>query len=315
MVAEITDMYGDDMGHQSAKPDIGEVGVFCRVCHRWSDGQSDLCHHCLERLLGSRPLSKDSVAVWVGGQVDEHRALGIPVPAEDQDLLHRWAAFDSTDTQVPAETSGQSGDLVKAGTQRDMIEELMARDGISWRQAWKQSGAQPEPPDPAPRRQQRLLGWRAKVFGAISIALGVIVVVISWPGWPVSVDNPVGTLQLDELSVAFATDPDGEAERIVGEVWRIEGPKKAYTRFETLELFADVGTDDRGVTTALLPTFVDEWDEFRFKTRVIPIACRIVKVDGPPAVQYLTLYAPFRIGDERWIEADSCLVIDPAKSQ
>jgi hypothetical protein len=163
---------------------------------------------------------------------------------------------------------------------------------------------------------RRFFRWPTKMLAVLSVvALGGIVSVISWPGSPVSVDNPVGTLQLDELSVAFATDPDGEAERIVGEVWRIEGPKKAYTRFETLELFADVGTDDRGVTTALLPTFVDEWDELRFKTRVIPIACRIVKVDGPPAVQYLTLYAPFRIGDERWIEADSCLVIDPAKSQ
>ena len=45
-----------------------------------------------------------------------------------------------------------------------------------------------------------------------------------------SVDKPVGTLRFDELSVALETDPDREAERIVGHVWRLEGPKRLITR-------------------------------------------------------------------------------------
>lgn len=166
------------------------------------------------------------------------------------------------------------------------------------------------------KRFGRVNVWlRTVVVIALVVGLSVAVTVV-WLGLrPVSVDNPVGTLQLDKLSADFATDPDGVAERIVGKVWRIEGPKRAFTQFEGQVLFADVGTDHAGVTTLLEPTFVDEWDELRFKTRVIPIACRIVKVNGPPAVQSITLYAPSHLDDERWIEADSCRVIDPAKSQ
>ena len=161
--------------------------------------------------------------------------------------------------------------------------------------------------------------WPTRVLLALSaVALGGIVVLIVRAimfGGPVSVDNPVGTLQLDELGVAFAADPDGEAERIVGQVWRIEGPKTTSTRFEMRWLFADLGTDEDGVATALRPKFVDDSDEFRFETTEIPIACRIVRVNGPPASQGMTIYAPSHLDDERWIEADSCRVIDPAENQ
>jgi hypothetical protein len=161
------------MGHQSAKPDIGEVGVFCRVCHRWSDGQSDLCHHCLERLLGSRPLSKDSVAVWVGGQVDEHRALGIPVPAEDQALLRRWASFHSVN--LIAEADDNEAAVIASRTQ-----ELMTERDMSWKEAWQSaeqewSVASGLPPTSAHRKKRskwlRLAGIGAiLVFAAIFVA-------------------------------------------------------------------------------------------------------------------------------------------------
>jgi hypothetical protein len=137
MVGGITDMYRDDMGHRSAKPDIGEVGVFCRGCHRWSDGQSDFCRHCFERLLGSRPLGKDSVAVWVGGQVDEHRALGIPVPAEDQDLLRRWANYEPANRFVDRDIDEFEG--LTAGTP-----ELITETQVSTR-VGRDSGETPRP--------------------------------------------------------------------------------------------------------------------------------------------------------------------------
>lgn len=78
MAGEIIEMYRDNMGHRPAKPDIGEVGVSCRVCHRWNDGESDLCSHCGERIAGDRPLTGNSVASWVQGQIAERRAFGMP---------------------------------------------------------------------------------------------------------------------------------------------------------------------------------------------------------------------------------------------
>jgi hypothetical protein len=61
----------------------------------------------------------------------------------------------------------------------------------------------------------------------------------------VSVDDPVGTLRFDEVSVALATDPDREVERIVGHVWRFEGPKSTLRGDGTYHFFAvDLGSND-----------------------------------------------------------------------
>ena len=203
MVGEFTDMYCDDMGHQSAKPDIGEVGVFCRVCHMWSDGQSDLCHYCLERLVGSRPLSKDSVAVWVGGQVDEHRALGIPVPAEDQDLLHRWGAFDSTERATISEAPDP-----------ERVRLLMKEYDIDWRQAWKLSQKDFDDDDVAVARRNSLRPWRI----AVAVSGGLFLTMFGLLDWlwrttegDVSARNALGA-----LAVLFALPMLGSFVAVVG---------------------------------------------------------------------------------------------------
>ncbi|MGI9585472.1 MAG: hypothetical protein ACR2N7_07750, partial [Acidimicrobiia bacterium] len=65
--------------------------------------------------------------------------------------------------------------------QQAMVEELMLRDGLSWHQAWKQSGAEVQPPDAARRRQRSLTAWRtaALVFGGIT-GTGVGLVLLLW---------------------------------------------------------------------------------------------------------------------------------------
>lgn len=129
MAGEIAGMYRDDMEHRLAKPDIGEVGVFCRVCHRWNDGESDLCSHCGERLVGARPLRSGSITSWVEGQVDERNALGIPVSGGDRDQLHEWVIFEPA-SRIAEPDADDTGRLV-ARTQ-----ELMSEFGLSKRKAW-----------------------------------------------------------------------------------------------------------------------------------------------------------------------------------
>ena len=74
--------------------------------------------------------------------------------------------------------------------------------------------------------------WAIAVSLAIAltgVAVVWVLVAIGYPQiWSVSADEAVGTLRFDELSVALATDADREVERIVGHVWRLEGPKRTY---------------------------------------------------------------------------------------
>jgi hypothetical protein len=135
-----------------AKPDIDELGIFCCVCHRWNDGQLDLCGHCQERLVGDRPLTSGSVASWVEGQVEERRVLGIEVPAEDQELLHRWAASvpgtswklrwrtaDSEHLAVNHPVTPVAEPIGDAARVPARTQELMAESGMDWTDAWHQA--------------------------------------------------------------------------------------------------------------------------------------------------------------------------------
>jgi len=129
MAGEIIEMYCDNVGHWSAKPDIGGVGVFCRVCHRWNDGESDLCRHCGKSLVGDRPLSSGSTTSWVEDQVDERNALGIPVSRGDRDELHEWVNFEPA-SRIAEREVDDTGRLVARA------QELMTEFGLSKRKAW-----------------------------------------------------------------------------------------------------------------------------------------------------------------------------------
>jgi len=142
---------------------------------------------------------------------------------------------------------------------------------------------------------------------ALPVATVVVFVgIILFGDRPVSVDNPVGTLQFDELSTALATDPDREVERIVGYVWRIEGPKHTIRGHGRYWFFGvDLGTND-GTKNRLYLEFVRDEDESRFETEEVPIACLITRAWVYPRASD----APDR-PTERSIAAESCRVVDP----
>jgi hypothetical protein len=69
---------------------IAGVGVFCGVCHRRDDGESDFCS-CGESLVGYRPLNAKQLASWVTGQIRERDAAGVGSNSADIDVLRAWA--------------------------------------------------------------------------------------------------------------------------------------------------------------------------------------------------------------------------------
>ncbi len=155
----------------------------------------------------------------------------------------------------------------------------------------------------------------ARRFGAVPtwlmIALPVATVVVlagtmHYANRPVSVDNPVGTLRFDELSSALVADPDREIERIVGDVWRLEGPKRTWRTESGMYRFfvVDLDTND-GFDDSLFLDFVDDADELRFETEEVPIACLITGVNVKyfdPVVNLLGRHSIF---------ANSCRVVEP----
>ena len=81
-------------------------------------------------------------------------------------------------------------------------------------------------------------GTIAGVVGILiaAVPLAAILMFLYW-NRPVSVDNPVGTVQVDTLGVALAALPselsgdnrfvrEEEKERIVGQIWRIAGVER-----------------------------------------------------------------------------------------
>jgi hypothetical protein len=172
-------MYREAMKGHEGFTDISELGVCCRVCHKWSNGQSDSCSHCRKRLLGQRPLSPRSVEDWVEDQIEEHDALGIPVLNDDDVLLRRWAAFDP-------ENPGTEQDVAEAATyplddvatrlsttsppmagsetsKTEHVRQLMAEHDLTWREALKLSERDFDDEDVARIHRYRPRPWRIAV--------------------------------------------------------------------------------------------------------------------------------------------------------
>jgi len=147
---------------------------------------------------------------------------------------------------------------------------------------------------------------KAWVIALIFVAMfGGCVATVEFGVFESSVDEPVGTLRFDELSVALATDPDREVERIVGHVWRFEGPKSTFSGDGHINFFAvDPGTND-GFDNRLYLSFATRWDKSRFETEEVTIACLITSSS-------VFLVEPTSPGnDERSIAAKSCRVVEP----
>jgi hypothetical protein len=149
---------------------------------------------------------------------------------------------------------------------------------------------------------------RAWVIALILVTMFVGCVATEQFGmFEVSVDNPLGTLRFDELSVALATDPDREVERIVGHVWRFEGPKRLITRGSALYFPAvDLGIDD-SFEYQLYLDFATPRDGSRFKTEEVAIACFITSANFGP----VETTSPH---DRRSISAKSCRVVESDSS-
>jgi hypothetical protein len=144
----------------------------------------------------------------------------------------------------------------------------------------------------------------------------------------VSVDDPVGTLRIDELAVALAAEPDLETARIVGRVWRIEGVSTRFSppssvdlpyggklRFEgTTSPASDpigLGNDEEGVSNMLFLEFIDAEEESEFDANDGgPIACRIREAKGPP-IEGASVFTGGYTLNARWILADSCRAAEP----
>jgi hypothetical protein len=80
---------------ESPRPSIGDVGVFCAVCHRWNDGTSDFCT-CRESLIGYRTLNTAQVTSWVREQARERDAAGAPTSTADIEALTSWAGWSDS---------------------------------------------------------------------------------------------------------------------------------------------------------------------------------------------------------------------------
>jgi hypothetical protein len=139
---------------------------------------------------------------------------------------------------------------------------------------------------------------------AFAVVLGVAAVMDEFGLFEPSVDNPVGTLRFDELSSALATDPIREAERIVGHVWRFEGPKATPEEIPGITPYwVDLVASD-GFHYVLEPYFATHRDRSRFDTEDVTIACLVTSTN-------FDLVTPESPSDgTRSIIAKSCRVIE-----
>jgi hypothetical protein len=156
------------------------------------------------------------------------------------------------------------------------------------------------------RMDGALSNWKVIALLFVAMLLGGVATAEFLGVFDPVLDDPVGTLRLDELSVALATDPDREVERIVGHAWRFEGPKSTLRAGGRYHFFAvDLGTHD-GVETWLHLRFATGRDEeSRFETEEVAIAC-LITASGVFHVEPTS-----SDNDQRTIAATDCRVVEP----
>ena len=204
-------MYREVMQDREGFTDISELGVFCRVCHKWNTGQSDSCSHCQKRLLSQRPLAPSSVDSWVEGQINEYDALGIPLLIDDEGLLRRWAAFDPANPGID-QTFGDAAThpLVDHKQPTDVggvlnveyVRSLTKEHDLKWREAWTLSQRDFNDDDIAAVHRRRAIPWR--IAATVSGGLFLTMLGLTEWMWRTTAGTVSGRNAFGALAVLFA---------------------------------------------------------------------------------------------------------------
>jgi hypothetical protein len=152
----------------------------------------------------------------------------------------------------------------------------------------------------------------------VSITLSAVLAITYIRNRPVAVDNPVGTIHMNSFNATFAALPifpvdeqNQERDRIVGEVWRIEGIEQlSYSDDTNSWVYTPATIDEIGDPNALTVSlkFASAKDENRFTPGgTMPIACRITGILGPP-ISTGPMFQESAVYEVR-IKADSCRII------